>query len=120
MKKITVIIQGREVEAHLLNPDVVKRYEDGFDSCIGKIKNASNCDVGSEGMRKQCQAVIDYVTDIFGEEGAGKIFGLQTDLLTCMDVLEELQELYPKQINPIIKAKTESLVRKFKTKKDDA
>lgn len=114
MRMITVEIQGQQVQADLLNPEVMKKVEDGFDTVIEKYhKAAEECRVGSEGIRRQCQAVIDYVTDIFGEAGAKKILGSQTDLLTCTDVLEEIFDMYEKQINPQIREKGEKLRKKM-------
>lgn len=116
MKTMTVNLQGVEVQAALLNPEVTRRYEDGFDACLQKISTAANCDRGSDGIREQCQAVIDYVTDIFGKDGARKVFGEQTDLLTCLEVLGEMQAVYETQINPIIQGKVASLGEKLKTR----
>ena len=118
MKLITVKLQGKEVQADLLNPKVTKRFEDGFDEVIEKFKASTGDESisGSEGIRMQCQAVIDYVTDIFGEDGAKEVFGDETDLLTCLDVLEEMQELYPSQVNPLVREKSNSLERKLSGK----
>lgn len=114
MKMITVKIQGQEVQAALLNPDVVKKVEDGFDTVLRKFKEAGSIETGSEGIRMQCQATIDYVEDIFGKSNTKKIFGEETDLLTCMDVLEEIQCMYETQVNPIIKEKTERIAANIK------
>ena len=38
MKLITVKLQGREVQAALLNPEVAKQFEDGF----GKVLRTFN------------------------------------------------------------------------------
>ena len=69
---IEVVLQGQTLKANLLNPEVSKRYEDGFDKVIETFNEAKKCERGSDGIRMQCQAVIDYVTDIFGEEQAKK------------------------------------------------
>lgn len=118
MKLITVKLQGKEVQADLLNPKVTKRFEDGFDEVLEKFKASTGDESisGSEGIRMQCQAVIDYVTDIFGTDGAKEILGAETDLLTCLDVLEEMQELYPSQVNPLVREKSNSLERKLSGK----
>lgn len=116
MQMITVKLQGQEVRAALLNPDVTRSYEDGFKHCLDRINNAAGLETGSEGIREQCQAVIDYVSDIFGDESAKTVFGYQTDLLTCLEVLEEMQELYEKQVNPILREKTQALKEKLEQK----
>lgn len=118
MNLITVKLQGKEVQADLLNPKVTKRFEDGFDEVLDRF-NASMGDgsiPGSEGIRMQCQAVIDYVTDIFGADGAKEVLGEETDLLTCMDVLEEIRELYPSQVYPLVREKSNALKRKLSGK----
>ncbi len=118
MNLITVKLQGKEVQADLLNPKVTKRFEDGFDEVLDRF-NASMGDgsiPGSEGIRMQCQAVIDYVTDIFGADGAKEVLGEETDLLTCMDVLEEIWELYPSQVYPLVREKSNALKRKLSGK----
>lgn len=110
MNMITVKIQGQEVQAALLNPSVTKKVEDGFNTVLKKFDEAKNAESGSEGIRMQCQSVIDYVEDIFGKSGAKKIFGEETDLLTCLDVMEEIQCMYETQVNPIIREKTNRIV----------
>lgn len=121
MKMITVEIQGKKVQANLLNPDVVKKVESGFTRTLERFSKAKECKEGSEGVREQCQAVIDYVVDIFGEDAAAEIFGDEVDLISCMDVLEEIQEMYPKQVNRLINEKTAKLDEKLKaSEKSDA
>lgn len=110
---IEVMLQGQTLKANLLNPEVVKRYEDGFDKTIKAFDEAEKRERGSDGIRMQCQAVIDYVTDIFGEEQAKKVFGESTDLLECMDILEEMYDLYDKYITPKVTEKKQALIDRF-------
>ena len=118
MKMITVRLQGQEVQAALLNPEVTQKYEEGFEKALSEFDKAAKCERGSEGIRQQCLAVIDYVSDIFGEEGAKKIFGPQTDLLTCLDVLGEMQSLYEEQVNVLIRDKTKVFREKLEPRKE--
>lgn len=67
----------------------------------------------------QCEAVVDYVADIFGTAAARKIFGEETDLLTCMDILEEMQDVYPEQVNPLIKKRASMLEQRLGTSVED-
>lgn len=106
MKMITVKLQGQEVQAALLNPDVAKEFEDGFNTVLEKYNKEIDGETGAEGIKRQCMAVIDYVADIFGKDAARRVFSEQTDLLTCLDVLEEMQEMYETQVTPIVKEKT--------------
>lgn len=119
MKMITVKLQDQEVKAALLNAEIAKKFETGFEKALSDINKAVECETGSEGIRKQCQAVIDYVTDVFGEGAAKKVFGSQTDLLTCLDVLGEMQSLYENQVNVLIQDKTRLFVEKLESQKGD-
>ena len=107
MKMITVKLNGAEVQAALLSPKVMEKVEQGFTKTVLEIEVIARTHEGleSEQVRKQCQAVISYVTDIFGADAARKIFGSETDYLTCLDVLEEIQRMYPEQVGPVIRAK---------------
>lgn len=119
MRMITVRINGQEVEADLLNPAITKKFEDGFDAVLKKYNEAAMCKRGSEGIQAQCEAVVDYVAGIFGAGAARKIFGEETDLLTCMDVLEEMQDVYPGQVNPIIKERAAMLEQRLEASAGD-
>ena len=114
MRMITVELQGQKVQADLLNPEVTKRFEDGFERAVKKIDESSSCEKGSEGIMAQCEDVVEYVTEIFGESQAKLVFGSETDLLSCMDVLGEMQSLYADQVAPLIRQKTDAIVKKAK------
>lgn len=107
MKMITVKLNGAEVQAALLSPKVMEKVEKGFTKAVLEIEAIARTDecLESEQVRKQCQVIIDYVTDIFGADAARKIFSGETDYLTCLDVLEEMQRMYPEQVGPVIRAK---------------
>lgn len=107
MKMITVKLQGVEVQAALLSPKVMEKVEKGFTKTVMEIESIARTHDGmeSEQVQKQCQAIIDYVTDIFGADAARKVFGAETDYLTCLDVLEEMQRMYPEQVALVIRAK---------------
>lgn len=110
---IEVVLQGQTLKANLLNPEVSKRYEDGFDKVIETFNEAKKCERGSDGIRMQCQTVIDYVTDIFGEEQAKKVFGESTDLLECMDIMEEMYDMPEKYVTPKVTEKKQALIDRF-------
>lgn len=107
MKMITVKLQGVEVQAALLSPKVMEKVEKGFTKTVLEIESIARTHDGmeSEQVQKQCQAIIDYVTDIFGADAARKVFGAEADYLTCLDVLEEMQRMYPEQVALVIRAK---------------
>ena len=85
----------------------MEKVEKGFTKTVLEIESIARTHDGmeSEQVQKQCQAIIDYVTDIFGADAARKVFGAETDYLTCLDVLEEMQRMYPEQVALVIRAK---------------
>lgn len=107
MKMITVKLQGVEVQAALLSPKVMEKVEKGFTKTVLEIASIARTHDGleSEQVQKQCQVIIDYVTDIFGPDAARKVFSGETDYLTCLDVLEEMQRMYPEQVALVIREK---------------
>lgn len=111
MKMIAVKLNGVEVQAALLSPEVMKKVEDGFLHATLQIEaiGKENEIVGSEGIRAQCQVIIDYVKDIFGSDAARRVFGEETDYLTCLNVLEEIQTMYPDQVGPIIRERNKRI-----------
>ena len=107
MKMITVKLQGVEVQAALLSPKVMEKVEKGFTKTVLEIESIARTHDGleSEQVQKQCQVIIDYVAEIFGADAARKVFGVETDYLTCLDVLEEIQRMYPEQVALVIREK---------------
>lgn len=107
MKMISVKLQGVEVQAALLSPKVMEKVEKGFAKTVLEIESIARTHDGAESaqVQKQCQVIIDYVKDIFGADAARKLFGVETDYLTCLEVLEEIQRMYPEQVAPIIREK---------------
>ncbi|MCI9025436.1 MAG: hypothetical protein HFG92_13560 [Dorea sp.] len=103
MRQIKVKILGAELEAPLLNHKVAKRYEDGTKKVIEIANKAMECGVGSEGIEMECNAVIDFIDDIFGPGSAKKVLGEETDLLTCLDAWDDLARLYDEQVHPVLK-----------------
>lgn len=104
-------ILGVTVELdHLLNPDVAKRYEDSIAEISEKMHESYECG-GAEGIRMQCQAIIDPFVEIFGEEKAKEILGEKTNLLKCLDAFDEYVNLFPKQITPAMEKRMEKYSR---------
>ncbi|MCI6044255.1 hypothetical protein MR857_13225 [bacterium] len=105
-------ILGVTVELdHLTNPDVMKRYEDSIPEILEIMNKSQECKSGSEGIRIQCQAVIDAFTEMFGEEKTKEILGEQTNVLKCMDAFDEYVNLFPKQVIPGIEKRMEKYSR---------
>lgn len=119
MKMITVKLNGKEVQADLLNPKVTKKVEDGFQEVMRKFEEARDISPGSEGIRYQCQAVIDYLSDIFGADAPPLVFGESADLLTCLDVLYEIQTMYDSQVNVLVKERTKAIIDQVESRVGD-
>ena len=110
MRLLKVKVLGTELEAPLLNPETVKKYDDGFRACISRIQNAdSGTESSVDALKEQCNAVTDYIDNVFGVGAAKKVFGAETDLLTCLDAFEEMAKLYEKQVTPLVKQKIEEI-----------
>lgn len=120
MRMIEVKILGVTLSAALLNPNVAKRYEDRIEAAVETFRKSMECKRGSEGIEMQCDAVIDFIDDIFGAGSAKKVFGEETDLLTCLDVWRELLELYDEQVVPVIREVSDMAVLEFKERQGEA
>lgn len=110
MKVLKVKILEAELEAPLLNPKVAAKYDDGMRTCVERIQTAQKRTENSvEALKEQCNAVVDCIDEIFGDGASRKVFGEETDLLTCLDAFEDMATLYDKQVTPMISGKTAEL-----------
>lgn len=109
MRVIKVSILGVSLEADLLNPKVARKFDNGLKKVAEISRKATESGSGPDWIEKDCNAVIDFLDDIFGFGSAKKVLGEETDLLTCLDAFEEIAELYDKQINPILTARANAL-----------
>lgn len=115
MKMLKVKILDTELEASLLNPKVAEVYDSGFARCINRIQNAEETTAnGVEAIKEQCNAVIDYIDEVFGVGASRKVLGEETDLLSCLDALEDMGNLYETQVNSLIRAKAEAIKESLK------
>ena len=53
--------------------------------------------------------MIDYIDSMFGEGSSKQILGEETDLLTCLDALDDMTHLYENYVTPQIKDKMQTL-----------
>lgn len=102
MKMIQVKILGTTVEAALLSPKVAKKYDDGIKKVVKIVNDSKACGNGPEAIEMQCNAVIEFIDNVFGSGSARKVLGEETDLLTCLDAWGDITNLYEKQVNPIV------------------
>ena len=73
---IKVKIRNAELEAALLNPETAKRYDDGVAAIAEKADEAKLCGSCCEAIKIQCNAVINFIDDIFGEGSAEEAVGV--------------------------------------------
>lgn len=102
MKMIKVKIRNAELEAALLNPETAKRYDDGVAAIAEKADEAKLCGSCCEAIKIQCNAVINFIDDIFGEGSAKEAVGGETDLLTCLEAYRDIVNAYKEQVIPYL------------------
>jgi len=102
MKMVRVRILDAELEATLLNPETAKRYNDGVAAIAKKADEAKFCGSYCEAIKIQCNAVIDFIDDIFGRGSAKEAVGEETDLLTCLEAYRDIVNAYEAQVIPYL------------------
>ena len=115
---ITVKILETELQAPLLNPEVAKRYEEGVNA-VGERASKAEGKINAETIREQCQSVIDFIDEIFGEGSAKAVFGEETDLIECLTAFWDLVHLYRDQVVPQMNEAFGKLEEKRKKKLGD-
>ncbi len=83
-------ILGVAVEADLFNPDKMADFETAISKTVDLTSKTVKGEKASESIRRQCQAVIDCLDQVFGENTAVKILGERTNLLRCLDAFEDV------------------------------
>lgn len=119
MRLIKVKILDTTLEAALLSKEVAQKFDDGLKRVLEAAAKAVECESGSEAIEMQCQAVMDFIDELFGDGSSRKVFGDEMDLLTCLDAWEELTEMYETQVNPIVKKYQERAKARAAQKKAD-
>lgn len=112
MRLIEVEVLGVKLQAGLLNPKVARKYDEGLGKVLRTVEDAQSCSDGAKGIEMMCDAVVDFVDEVFGAGSAEMVLGEETDLLTCLDAWEELTELYEKQVHPILEERNRIAVEK--------
>lgn len=102
MKMVKVRILDAELEAALLNPEIAKKYNAGVADIAKKADAAKTCGSYCEAIEIQCNAVIDFLDDIFGEGSAKEVVGKETDLLTCLEAYRDIVSAYEEQVIPYL------------------
>lgn len=99
-------ILDHEVEADLFNPDVMAAFEETIDETVQKTREKVPGEKASEGIRRQCQAVINCIDKTFGAGSAEAVFDGHTDLLKCLDAFEDVCFIH-EQMTAEIEKRTE-------------
>lgn len=102
---VKVKILGVELEADLLNPDLMEVYEAAIDAATEEIDQDADGEVGSVGVRRQCNAICGCIDKVFGPGSADKILPGGRNLLDCLDAFEDFCGMYERQLAPVIQRK---------------
>ncbi|MFX0548204.1 DUF6673 family protein [Hathewaya histolytica] len=83
-------INGVELQdLDILDVEVAEKYEKALESIEDISKKVQDMKV-SESIRTQCNAIFGVFNIMFGEGTDKKVFGGETNLLTCLKAFEEL------------------------------
>ena len=100
MQMIQVKIHGEIFEGDFLNPIVAEKYEQA------KAQKKASEDVkgesGSAGLRRQCNAISECIDTVLGAGSAERLMPEGADLLTCLDIFEELCYMNERQVTPLL------------------
>lgn len=113
MKTMKVTILGVELEAALLNPEVAKKYADGIKDVSSKANEAVKCGTTHEKIEMQCNAVIDFIDDIFGDGSAKKVLGEETDLVSCLEAFRDISMVYKTHVSEYVKEVSEQIMKEI-------
>ena len=88
-----MIINGVELQdLDTADADVLESYENAMYSLAEKMKVVSkNGKKGSQMIREECHIIFETFNEIFGEGTDRKVFGDKTNLMVCIDALEQLK-----------------------------
>ncbi|CUP20792.1 Uncharacterised protein [[Eubacterium] contortum] len=117
MKQIKVKILDTNLEAPLMSPKLIRKFEEEKHKVVDKANAAKDISDEATAIEMQCNAVIEFVDDIFGKGSARAVFGEETDLLTCLEAFEELMNMYETQVNPIVEKFTHNAMLRIEGKK---
>ena len=84
------IFETEVADLDTLDPDVLEHIEAAKDRVIKAVEKAPKMEKQSEAVRVQCQAVADFIDELFGEGTAYKVFSGRTNLLLCMQAFDQV------------------------------
>lgn len=93
-----MIINGVELQdLDVADADVLELYENAMNSFSNKLKNIEkNGKKGSQLIREECHIIFEVFNEIFGEGADRKVFGEKTNLVVCMESLQQLKSYVEK------------------------
>jgi acetylglutamate synthase len=86
------IFETEVADLDTLDPDVLAGIENAKDRVIKAVEKAPKMEKQSEAIRVQCQAVADFIDELFGEGTSYKVFNGRTNLLLCMQAFDQIIE----------------------------
>lgn len=105
MQLVKVVIGGKEFLGHFTSPDMFEKCEKALEKALEKAKQIDGFETDSQAVRHQCEAICECADTILGEGSSKRLFPDGVDLLSCLDVYQELWEMKEKQIIPMINEK---------------
>lgn len=86
-----MLIKNHELkDLDFLNADVLERLEDSCEKVFSQCENAAKAGRNSEGIRRQCEAIAEFIDTNFGDETAKELLGDGANLLDCIEVFGEI------------------------------
>lgn len=102
MQMIQVKIHGEIFEGDFLNPIVAEKYEQAIEKAQKKASEDVKGESGSAGLRRQCNAISECIDTVLGAGSAERLMPEGADLLTCLDIFEELCYMNERQVTPLL------------------
>ncbi|MFR7821048.1 DUF6673 family protein [Candidatus Pseudoruminococcus sp.] len=87
-----MLIMGHEVQdLDFLDADVLEKVETASKKVFDECKNAAKkAKTESEAVRNQCNAIAEFINELFGEGAAEKLIKNGSNLFTCINVFGEV------------------------------
>ena len=102
MQMIQVKIHGEIFEGDFLNPIVAEKYEQAIEKAQKKASEDVKGESGSAGLRRQCNAISECIDTVLGAGSAERLMPEGADLLTSLDIFEELCYMNERQVTPLL------------------
>ena len=86
-----MLIMGHEVQdLDFLDADVLEKVEAASEKVVNECKKAGKAKKESEGVRIQCNAIAEFINELFGEGTAEKLIKNGSNLFACINVFGEV------------------------------